>query len=106
MSKQYRFGFERKEMGVEYRDAGPWRHYELSTYGDNVEQMIDNAEVSSVDQDGGDIGNSKPLSDTSREIEACGEEMIRDFVEREVRERNEAAKDYAINREIAEKRGK
>ena len=43
------------DLEVDYRDSGPWRSYELSTYGNTVQELIDNATISEIDQNGGEI---------------------------------------------------
>jgi len=43
------------DLGVVYEDAGPWRSYTMVTWGDNYSDLIDNADISEVDQDGGEL---------------------------------------------------
>lgn len=44
-----------QDLGVDYQDAGPWRSYSLDTYGETFEEMMYNATISEVDQDGGEL---------------------------------------------------
>lgn len=46
---------ESQDLGIDYRDSGPWRNYELSTDGKTIEECIDNASISEIDQDGGEL---------------------------------------------------
>lgn len=44
-----------EDLGIDYQDAGPWRSYELVTYGDDKEQLLANATIAEIDQDGGEL---------------------------------------------------
>lgn len=56
------------DLDVEWRDSGKWRSYELTTHGDTVQQAIDNAAISEVDQDGGEI-DTYGFDDASNEVQ-------------------------------------
>ena len=56
------------EIGIDFADAGPWRSYHLETSGDSFNEMVENATVSEVDQDGGTI-DAYSLGDASSQIE-------------------------------------
>jgi hypothetical protein len=43
------------DLGVNYQDCGPWRSYSFNTFGSTLEELWDNATVSEIDQDGGEI---------------------------------------------------
>lgn len=43
------------EVGIDFADAGQWRSYHLETSGDSFNEMVQNATVSEIDQDGGTI---------------------------------------------------
>ena len=43
------------DLGLEYQDEGPWRSYNLTTNGSSLQELLDNATISEVDQDGGDL---------------------------------------------------
>lgn len=43
------------ELGISYQDIGPWRSYHFNTSGDSLQELIDNAVVSEIDQDGGEL---------------------------------------------------
>ncbi len=42
-------------LSEEFADEGPWRSYNLESYGDSLKELWDNATVSEVDQDGGEL---------------------------------------------------
>lgn len=44
-----------KDLDISYQDEGPWRSYLLEAYGDDFEQVWDNAFVYELDQDGGEL---------------------------------------------------
>lgn len=68
------------EMGIDFADAGPWRSYHLETSGDSFNEMVENATVSEVDQDGGTI-DAYGLSDASSEVENACLRLILDKVD-------------------------
>ena len=55
-------------LDVSYGDIGQWRSYHLDTSGDNLKELLDNANISEIDQDGGDIDNYG-LNECSTEVE-------------------------------------
>lgn len=42
-------------LKYEFQDAGPWRSYSLDSQGDNLEELLNNATISEIDEDGGTI---------------------------------------------------
>lgn len=46
---------EDMELPTEYRDEGPWRCYHLDTHGENIHELLLNASIVAVDQDGGEL---------------------------------------------------
>ncbi len=42
-------------LGVDWQDAGPWRSFHLDTHGETKEELLANATISEVDQDGGEL---------------------------------------------------
>lgn len=56
-----------KELNVEWADAGTWRYYQLNTSGDNLAELIKEATISEIDQDGGEI-NCYGLHDCSSQV--------------------------------------
>lgn len=63
------------EMGVSYQDSGQWRSFHLETSGDSLSEMLDNATVSEVDQDGGTI-DAYDLREASSQIKNVGFRII------------------------------
>ena len=43
------------DIGVDYKDVPPGRNYELYTWGNSIEECIENASISEIDQDGGEL---------------------------------------------------
>lgn len=43
------------DLGIMYQDEGPWRSYELVTSGSTKEELLEDATISEVDQDGGEL---------------------------------------------------
>jgi Fe-S-cluster containining protein len=43
------------EIGIDYADCGPWRSYHVYAEGETVEQLMNDATISEVGQDGGDL---------------------------------------------------
>lgn len=64
-----------QDLGIDYRDIGPWRSYQLQTQGDTLQELIENAVISEVDQDGGDL-DYYDLGDASNEIYESGMRLI------------------------------
>jgi hypothetical protein len=62
-------------LDVQYRDIGPWRSYQLYTTGDSLDEMIKNATVSEIDQDGGDL-DTYELNDCTTKVELECLELI------------------------------
>lgn len=54
MKKTYKYNFD-GDSGYEHRDAGPWRSYEISFYGDTLEECLEEATITEIDQDGGEL---------------------------------------------------
>jgi len=63
---------------VEYQGEGPWRSYHVESEGDNLEELLDNAIVYEIDQEGDVITEYKAKgSDIEEEAEdALTEEFM------------------------------
>lgn len=70
------------EMGVSFQDAGPWRSYHIETSGDSLYEMLDNATVSEVDQDGGTL-DAYELRESTSQIQNVGFRIISDRVSKQ-----------------------
>lgn len=57
MSK-YIYYIENVDMGASDRYEPRWSNKELSTFGDSLADLLDNAAYFFIDQDGGDLGDS------------------------------------------------
>lgn len=47
--------FDYLDLGIDFRDFGPWRSYHLDTHGDTLSECLVNATISEIDQDGGEL---------------------------------------------------
>lgn len=43
------------DLGVPFQDSGAFRSYELSASGDSLGELIEDATISEIDQDGGEL---------------------------------------------------
>jgi hypothetical protein len=64
-----------QDLGTEYRDAGPWRAYHVMTSGDSLGELIANAVISEIDQDGGEIV-TYDLPDASNAVQESALRLI------------------------------
>lgn len=63
------------DLGVDFADEGAWRSYDLSTHGSSLSELLENAAVSEIDQDGGEL-DTYELSDASNEIQDAADVLI------------------------------
>lgn len=49
------FVFNAADMGINYADEGPWRSYSLDSYGLTFADLLNNATIEEIDQDGGSL---------------------------------------------------
>jgi hypothetical protein len=56
-----------QDLGIDYCDEGPWRSYQLETYGNSLDECLKNAGIEEVDQDGGSL-RFYDLEDGSNEV--------------------------------------
>jgi hypothetical protein len=54
MAKKY---YVEADLDAPYEDCGQFRTYRLDTEGDSLVELLDNAQIFEVDEDGGDVGN-------------------------------------------------
>ena len=45
------------ETGITFQDEGVWRSYHLYSEGETLLELIDNAYIAEIDQDGGELTN-------------------------------------------------
>lgn len=43
------------DLGINYQDIPPWRSYQLTTHGNTMAELIENAVIAEVDQYGDDL---------------------------------------------------
>lgn len=73
------YSIDTTDIGIDFADAGPWRSYQLETSGDTFDQMVQNATVSEIDQDGGTL-SAYGLDEASSQIEAACLRLILDKI--------------------------
>lgn len=68
------------DLGLDYQDEGPWRSYELYTYGESLTELLENATIGEIDQDGGEL-DCYNLKGASNEIQDIVDRIIaKEFV--------------------------
>lgn len=68
------------DLGIDWADVGPWRSYEVSNAeGSNLEEMLASAQISEIDQDGGDL-NNYGIEKAGREVANSVEELCREEI--------------------------
>ena len=60
---------------VEWCDDGPWRNYQLEASGDTLEQVLKSAQITEIDQDGGDLA-TYGLEEAPQDVELAGKKII------------------------------
>jgi hypothetical protein len=69
------------ELPLDWADEGKWRSFHLYAHGDTLQELIDNAVISEIDQDGGEI-TSYGLLDRfvdQEAVEKANEAIISEF---------------------------
>ncbi len=64
-----------QHLEVEYQDEGPWRSFDLKAEGNSYEQILDDAAIFEIDQDGGEL-RCYGLSEASEEVRAAAMKVI------------------------------
>ncbi len=78
MSYISKYGID-TDLGVSYQDEGPWRSYQLTASGDTLEELLEDANIAEIDQDGGDL-DFYPLEDASNEVEKQATKLIEELI--------------------------
>ena len=73
------------DLGIMHQDSGPWRSYELSTSGHTLEELLENAYVSQIDQDGGELQDPIHYEDFGNEVINA----VENYVKRLLKEKSE-----------------
>lgn len=68
------------DLGIDYADSGPWRSYDLNTHGTNYDELLANATIAEIDQDGGDLA-CYGYDGCSNEVAIAVEEAIKAALE-------------------------
>lgn len=74
----YKFNID-EDLGIMYQDSGPWRSYQLTASGNTFEELLEDATISEVDQDGGEL-NCYGLDDADTEVERETIKLIKDIM--------------------------
>lgn len=69
------------DVGVDFADEGRWRSYALAARGNTLEELMKDATISEIDQDGGEI-RCYGLDDASGPVSDAVEEVLRGRVEK------------------------
>ena len=90
--KQAKYSIEDQEL--DYDNDGPFLSLRLDTYGDTFEEMVENATITAVDQDGGDRWSEKAFGYSNSIDNQCefylAEEIVRTHGWKLVRDKKEA----------------
>lgn len=79
MSYISKYGID-TDLGVSYQDIGPWRSYQLTAYGDSFNELLEDASISEIDQDGGELAGPYPLEDATNEVHEIAIQYLTDLV--------------------------
>ena len=44
-----------ENLEIDFQDCGQWRSYHIYTQGDTLQELIEDATISEIDQDGGEL---------------------------------------------------
>lgn len=83
MPKKYTLEID--DLGVEYADSGAWRSYSMEATGTSADELLDNAHIFEIDQDGGNL-RDYPLSSVGGALYKAGARAISEHVEQIERE--------------------
>ncbi len=64
-----------QDLGIEYADEGPWRSYQFTASGDSLLELVEDAQISEVDQDGGDL-RCYGLDEATEKMRELAEKLI------------------------------
>lgn len=71
------------DLGIPYADEGQWRSYALYASGKDVDEFLDSAFISEVDQDGGEI-TSYPVSEANNQVWTVASRTLMNYLDRGV----------------------
>jgi hypothetical protein len=71
------------DLGVEYCDEGQWHSYALWASGKDVDEFLDSAFISEVDQDGGEI-TSYPVAEATNQVWTVASRALMNYLDRGV----------------------
>lgn len=75
MTKKKTVHIEGVDLGIEWQDAGPWRNYEIQAHGSTYAELIEDATISEIDQDGGEL-NCYGINDASTSVALAAQKVI------------------------------
>ena len=96
----YRYEITCKDLEIQYDGAGPWRCFELTTFGDTYDDLISNSAIAEVDAEDLEIG-AYSVARASAEVATAAKRLISEFIDKRDRDLAEALASYKVNREIA-----
>lgn len=69
------------DTGYAHQDEGPWRSYEVVAEGNTLDELIADAHIFEIDQDGGNL-NDYPLEETGGSLHDLAIDAIKLEIER------------------------
>lgn len=75
-----------KQLDTMHSDEGPWKSYELYAEGNNLDQLMETAIISEIDQDGDDLRHYS-IGNASWEVFKEAEQIILEHCNKEFNER-------------------
>ncbi len=75
------------DLGINYQDEPPWRSYQLTTLGDGITELIEEACISEVDQEGGDLA-CYGLNEASDDVREAAEDMILETLKKDFKNKH------------------
>jgi len=68
-----------KELGIDWQDAGPWRSFHLTASGCSEKELVEDATIAEIDQDGGEL-DCYGLDDCGTEVYETVMDLINETV--------------------------
>lgn len=67
------------DLGVNWQDAGQWRCYQIYSIGDSLKELYEEATISEIDQDGGEI-DTYGLNECDSEVYTAAIKQLNELV--------------------------
>lgn len=96
--RKYRVSID-TDLGIDWADSGPWRSFQLMASGDTREELLEDATIFYIDQDGGELG-SCGYEHSDNETQEAVEREIDHALGLALLKEKEVAADLAARRDI------